>query len=382
MVSKPRKLRDRSEIVRLPCAFVEVSVNLLPYLVLLVLAAAPTLSNALLNNNHRGNRDVVRLVAGHHPPTFAGEEYPTVLEEWIRTFDKILDVVDFSKDRRVEMATFYFRQEVDLWWTHEGLVCRKDPSVSWEGLKDKLRERFYSTHVKVALYEEFLHLQQGSSSVMEYHKRFFELARFALTLVPIKAIKVEKFVTMLIEARKALTVSKPRTLSEAYFYVADLYRVQQIQRGVQERRKRKSEGRGAPIYMGPTVTNADPARSFQRNDFNGGKTPQPIGNNAAKGRHYDCKMCGNDHPDVDCHGRLVECFACSKKGHSSFECLVKSKTSSNPSPTGSVRPQSGGQFRSGSNDGGIGGNTKSLNVRLGPPQGKIYVMSPTQAKTN
>ncbi|XP_019164425.1 PREDICTED: uncharacterized protein LOC109160602 [Ipomoea nil] len=192
-----------------------------------------TLSEAHLHNNHpapppqpAGNRDVGRLVLRHRPPVFAGEEDPVILEEWIRSLDKIFAVVGYPVDRRVELVSFYFSHEADLWWVHEGPACQEEPDFDWTALKDRMRERFYPSHVRAAMYEEFLHLQQGSSSVVEYQKRFLELACFARTLVSTELAKVEKFVAGLnYEARKALTVSKPSTLKEAYLSAADLYRV-------------------------------------------------------------------------------------------------------------------------------------------------------------
>ncbi|XP_019192768.1 PREDICTED: uncharacterized protein LOC109187077 [Ipomoea nil] len=107
-----------------------------------------TLSDALLHNNNLpppppvGNRDVGRLVSGHRPPVFAGEEDPVLLEEWIRSLDNIFAVVGCPDDRRVELATFYFSHEADLWWVHEGPACQEEPGFDWSALKDKLRESF------------------------------------------------------------------------------------------------------------------------------------------------------------------------------------------------------------------------------------------------
>ncbi|XP_019173612.1 PREDICTED: uncharacterized protein LOC109169220 [Ipomoea nil] len=218
-----------------------------------------TLSEALLHNNNpapppppAGNGDVRCLVSGHRPPIFAGEEDPVLLEEWIRSLDKFFAVVGCPEDRRVELASFYYRHEADLWWVHVGLACQEEPGFDWSALKDKMRERFYPSHVRATMYEEFLHLQQGSSSVVEYHKRFLELGRFARMLVPTELAKVEKFVAGLnYEARKALTVSKLRTLNEAYLSAADLYRVQQLERGSFEFAKKRNEGSGSHSFKKP-----------------------------------------------------------------------------------------------------------------------------------
>ncbi|XP_019178914.1 PREDICTED: uncharacterized protein LOC109174075 [Ipomoea nil] len=198
-----------------------------------------TLSNAILNNNNRpppnGNPDVARQVSSHLPPIFAGEEDPTTLEEWIRTFNKIFEVVECPEGCHMELASFYFGHEADLWWVHEGPAGRQEPGFNWETLKARLRGCFYPAHVRAAMYEEFLHLKQGMTIVVEYHKQFLELAHFAPELVPIEATKVEKFVAGLnFETREALTVSKTRTPNEAYASAADLYRIQLLQQGVQE----------------------------------------------------------------------------------------------------------------------------------------------------
>ncbi|XP_019179709.1 PREDICTED: uncharacterized protein LOC109174922 [Ipomoea nil] len=255
-----------------------------------------TLSETLLQNNHpvpppqpAGHRDMGRLVSGHKPPTFAGEEDPVILEEWMRTFDKIFSVVGCAKERRVELATFYFCLEADLWWMHEGPACLEEPEFGWTALKDRMRERFYPAHVRATMYEEFLHLQQRSLSVVEYHKRFLELARFARMLVPTELAKVEKFVAGLnYEARKALTVSKPSSLKEAYLSSADLYRVQQLQRGSFELARKRTESGGSSSFKKPKP-------SFQAKSAS---SPTQGPNRAEHGNQvkmFPCRRCGKVH---------------------------------------------------------------------------------------
>ncbi|XP_019160928.1 PREDICTED: uncharacterized protein LOC109157527 [Ipomoea nil] len=262
-----------------------------------------TLSKDLLHNNYptpppqpAGHRDVGRLVSGHRPPMFAGEEDPVMLEEWIRTFDKIFSIVGCPEERRVELASLYFSHEADLWWVHEGPACLEEPDFDWTTLKDRMREWFYPAHVRAAMYEEFLHLQQGSSSVVEYHKRFLELARFSRMLVPTELAKVEKFVTGLnYEARKALTMSKPRTLKEAYLSVADLYRVQQLHRGSFELAKKRNEIGGPHNFKKP------------RQDFRARTAPSPPQGSTRvesgdQAKTFACRKCGKEHVGKGCQG--------------------------------------------------------------------------------
>ncbi|XP_019167836.1 PREDICTED: uncharacterized protein LOC109163543 [Ipomoea nil] len=236
-----------------------------------------TLSEALLHNKHpapppqpAGNRDVGRLVSGHRPPVFAGEEDPVILEEWIRTLDKIFAVVGCPEDRRVKLASFYFSHDADLWWVHEGPACQEEPDFDWTALMDRMRESFYPSHV-----------------------------RAAMMLLPTELAKVEKFVARLnYEARKALTVSKPRTLKEAYLSAADLYHVKQLQRGSFGFVKKRNEGSGAHSFKKP------------RQDFRSRPASSPPqgstrAENGAQERAFACKKCGKEHVGKDCEGSAL-----------------------------------------------------------------------------
>ncbi|XP_019166943.1 PREDICTED: uncharacterized protein LOC109162713 [Ipomoea nil] len=327
-----------------------------------------TLSEALLQNNHSvpppqpaGHRDIGSLVSGHRPPTFAGEEDPVILEEWIRTFDKIFSVVGSLEERRVELATFYFCLEADLWWMHEGPACLEEPEFGWTALKGRMRERFYSAHVRAAMYEEFLHLQQGSLSVVEYHKRFLELARFSRMLVLTELAKVEKFVAGLnYEARKALTMSKPSSLKEAYLSAADLYRVQQLQRGSYELARKRTES-------GDSSSFKKPKPSFQAKNAS---SPTQGPNRAKHGNQvkmFACRRCGKVHAGQDCHGQAFRCFHCGDRGHKVAECSQQANQRALPPPPGA---------------GGAGGRSSSSRGAAGSrPSGRVFVMGRSQAET-
>nr|GLL46565.1 uncharacterized protein LOC109183675 [Ipomoea trifida] len=60
------------------------------------------LGNALLQNQN-GN-DVAKSVAARHPPNFLGQEDPIIMEDWIRTFDKLFDAVNCPMEHRVDTA--------------------------------------------------------------------------------------------------------------------------------------------------------------------------------------------------------------------------------------------------------------------------------------
>ncbi|XP_019160932.1 PREDICTED: uncharacterized protein LOC109157531 [Ipomoea nil] len=188
-----------------------------------------TIGVAVLNGNN-GSGDLSRKITGRNPPCYLGQEDPEVLESWIRTFDKLFDVVGCPEDQRVEAAVYYLQGEDDHWWVMEGPTVRAREGFDWEMFKMVLRERFYQEYVKAAKYEEFLHLEQGSSTVPEYHARFVALARFTPTLTPDEASRARKFIRGLhYDAQKSFSAARFATLTEAYNATAGYSRLQQLQ---------------------------------------------------------------------------------------------------------------------------------------------------------
>ncbi|XP_019170416.1 PREDICTED: uncharacterized protein LOC109165957 [Ipomoea nil] len=177
-----------------------------------------------------------------------------------------------------------------------------------------MRKRFYPAHVRAAMYEEFIHLQQGSMSVVEYHKRFLELAHFARILVPTELAKVKKFVAGLnYEARKALTVSRPSSLKDAYVCAADLFRVQQLQRGSYEQARKRTEGGGSSTFKKPRPS--FPAKQVSSSSQGHNRTEH--GNQAKASL---CQRCGRMHVGQSCNGYALKCFRCGDRGHKVAEC--------------------------------------------------------------
>ncbi|XP_019175587.1 PREDICTED: uncharacterized protein LOC109170904 [Ipomoea nil] len=251
-----------------------------------------------------------RLVSGHRPPTFAGEEDPVVLEEWMRVFDKIFSVVGCPEERRVELATFYFCHEADLWWIHEGLAYLEEPEFDWSARKDRMRERFYPAHVRAAMYEEFLHLQQGSL---------------------------------------------PSSLKDAYLSAADLYRVQQLQRGSYELARKMTESGSSSTFRSFQVKNASsPTQRPNRMEQ---------GNQA---KAFPCRRCGKVHVGQVCHSQAFKCFRCGERGHKVAECRQQANQRALPPPPGA---------------GGAAGSSSSCGAAGARPSGRVFVMGRSQAET-
>ncbi|XP_019160025.1 PREDICTED: uncharacterized protein LOC109156626 [Ipomoea nil] len=306
-----------------------------------------TLSEALLHNNHpapppqpAGHRDVGHLVSGHKPLTFAGEEDPVVLEEWVRMFYKIFSILGCPEERRVELASFYFSHEADLWWVHEGPACLEEPDFDWTSLKYRMREQFYPALIRAAM--------------------ILERARFARMPVPTELANVEKFVAGLnYEARKTLTLSRPRSLKEAYLSAADLYRVQQLQHGSFELARKRNESGASSNFKRP------------RQDFQAKDAPSPTQGPTrtepeSQAKTFVCRRCGKEHAGKDCNGHAFQCFRCGERGHKIAECPQHSNQRALPPSSGS---------------GGPSGGSSSRGAAGGRPSGWVFMMGRSQAET-
>ena len=54
---------------------------------------------------------------------------------------------------------------------------------NWGKFKELIKDHFYPPYIQKAKDNEFLQLQQGSMSVLEYASKFIELSQFAPTFV-------------------------------------------------------------------------------------------------------------------------------------------------------------------------------------------------------
>ncbi|CAH9082761.1 unnamed protein product, partial [Cuscuta europaea] len=176
-----------------------------------------TITVAFQNPPNNGNNMESR-VAARNPPSTLGQEDPIILENWIRTFDKMFNAIHCPEEQRVGVAVYYLHEEADKWWINVGPGLRAQPVFTWERFKRALRKRFYPPHVQTENYDKFLHLKQGEMTVQDYHSQFVSLTEFASSLVPDEESKVEKFIRGLnYDTQKALSVQECQTLDDTYY---------------------------------------------------------------------------------------------------------------------------------------------------------------------
>ncbi|CAH9081564.1 unnamed protein product [Cuscuta europaea] len=324
--------------------------------------------------------DYATRVAGRNPPKYLGEEDHLILEDWVRTFDKLFDSLTCPWEQRVNIAVYYLHQEADHWWAANGPTLLEQPGFCWEDFKVALRDRFYPDHVKEANYDEFVNFKQGDLTVQEYHTKFVQLARFAKDLVSTEGSMTHRFVNGLnYGAQKFVTVAEPRNLNEAYRKAGKYYMVHQ-----KEREAHKRDRKNAEVDQQQKKARTDRPEQRQINQGGGNFQNQGQGRNQpTQMRHHRCKLCPNNHPGKDCAGNAVRCRNCNLLGHRAYECRKPTNQGQNQ---GNNQAE-GGVNHANNNRGNPGNRPAEANRNQGQggqnnTQGRIYVMNQAQANAH
>ncbi|XP_010687049.1 uncharacterized protein LOC104901197 [Beta vulgaris subsp. vulgaris] len=113
------------------------------------------------------------------PPYFKGQSDPAFLENWIREFEKLFEVVNCPSNMRVGQAVLYLKDEVDLWWRENGARLSAAEGFNWEAFLFTLRGKFYPAFMRKQKAQEFINSRMGSMTIFEYYGKFIALSRFA-----------------------------------------------------------------------------------------------------------------------------------------------------------------------------------------------------------
>ncbi|XP_057248930.1 uncharacterized protein LOC130590490 [Beta vulgaris subsp. vulgaris] len=261
---------------------------------------------------------MAKKIANLKPPTFIGREDPLVLENWLRDIEKIFTSNGTPDNQKVDHATFYLREDADLWWETQGPTIRMQPNFDWSTFKTAMRARFFPEHIRRQKCSEFTRFNQGSTmSVEEYAQKFHEYARFCPNMVPDEAAKAQKFEDGLsFRIQKRLGGSTSHTFMEAYGKACNMERILKREEEVLGRIKRKDQSGNSQTqgyekkaryggnnsggnHQGGRYTN----NNSSHNNNQGQRRP---GDNNKK--VFVCKKCNKSHPGFTCQGERIKCF--------------------------------------------------------------------------
>lgn len=106
--------------------------------------------------------------------------------------DQLFETLHCPEKWRVDFVVFHLKGQANLWWK-TAKEKKNEPNFDWEKRQQVIREVRYPPSLQRQNESEFLHLQQGKMTVLEYASKFLELARFAPNMVATKQMKIDRF---------------------------------------------------------------------------------------------------------------------------------------------------------------------------------------------
>ena len=266
-----------------------------------------------------------------NPPEFKGTADPVEAQAWLKEMEKAFDLVGVEDNQKCKFASYYLKSEANYWW--ESVKALEEiEAVTWERFKELFLEKYFPRYMQNQMELKFFELKQENSSVIEYERKFTELARFVPEYVNTDEKRAKRFqqglkpwirskVAMFELSTYAAVVQKSMIVEgESEQYNRD-----------RESKKRKAESHGGNSGQGSSQSQFNKKPGFQQGRNVGFRRPE--GGHEKQGSQQqnmnqqrpqrpplpDCRTCGKKHTGVCVKANIV-CFKCNQKGHYANEC--------------------------------------------------------------
>jgi hypothetical protein len=112
-----------------------------------------------------------------HPPVFADATDPLEVNSWLRTTESKFGLLHCIEYQKTLYVVQQLRGVARAWWAFYIATLPDDHHVPW----DEFRTAFHAHHLSTGLLrsklKEFLDLEQGNHSVLDYTRQFNTLAQ-------------------------------------------------------------------------------------------------------------------------------------------------------------------------------------------------------------
>lgn len=126
------------------------------------------------------------------PPEFTGTADPVEARIWLKEIEKAFVLVNLEVDRKTVFASHMLKGEALYWW--ESVSAMEEAEViTWDRFTELFLEKYFPRYVQNQMELKFFELKHENLSVMEYEKKFTELARFVPEYVNTDEKKAKRF---------------------------------------------------------------------------------------------------------------------------------------------------------------------------------------------
>ncbi|KAK9153665.1 hypothetical protein Sjap_001145 [Stephania japonica] len=185
-----------------------------------VVPPTPTddMSSTLIDTSIRATAETrqAREFMRHHPEKFHGGTDLEAAEKFMRSHEKIHDVLATPAHMQPSISSALLFGEADIWW--RTMVASKGKPKNWAEFKERFERKYIPPTVRNLKRTEFQNIRQRSDeSVMQYMDRYLRLMEYAGGAANSDSDQAYYFVHGLLDSIGAIVVTTaPSTLQEAY----------------------------------------------------------------------------------------------------------------------------------------------------------------------
>jgi hypothetical protein len=113
------------------------------------------------------------------PPTFYHTVEPMDADDWLKTIEKKLQVVQYTNRDRVLFVAHQLVRPTADWWDMYVEAHEEPKTINWQEFRNSFRTHHVPLGVMKLKKNEFEDLKQGSMTMSEYVTHFTQLAHYA-----------------------------------------------------------------------------------------------------------------------------------------------------------------------------------------------------------
>ncbi|XP_047967854.1 uncharacterized protein LOC125211932 [Salvia hispanica] len=244
------------------------------------------------------------------PEQFRGrlDDDPAKADYWLEQVERIFTFMPYSAEEKLLCAVALLRDEAYRWWK-DVIQVAVAGTVTWEFFREKFTERYIGALYLEDRREEFLHLVQGSMSVLQYETEFHPLARYARDIVSTRKDMCRRFKRGLNSSiQLALLGIETSDLTKLFHFTQAVERLK-----AEEEAERNAKSRGKRAAESSHPASQYTGKRFR--DFRGSR-------NSALNRYPACMHCGKCHMG-ECRRMTGACYRCGLTDHFFRDCPRK-----------------------------------------------------------